>query len=106
MPRFILLLATAVVLMAGASGCGADSTATGDTGDKRRADSLRCRADSLVEAAHEAEPDCYRGYFGEALDLRRRAAILSPDTADKAEIEYLESRIQMIDTLYYYQSKL
>jgi len=70
------------------------------------ADSLRQRSDSLVEAARHVPPHRYKPYFEEALRLRRKAAALSGQAADSAAVGYLESRIQMLDTLYKYQIDL
>lgn len=74
--------------------------------DVTAAESLRHQSDSLVDAARHISPTQYREYFGRALELRREASRLAPDTTDSDAIKYLESRMRMIDTLYYYQSRL
>lgn len=86
--------------------CADTDAANAGHSDSTTADSLRQQSDSLANAARHAAPEQYREYFGRALDLRRKAYRLAPDTTDSAAIEYLESRIQMIDTLYYYQTLL
>lgn len=98
----------AVALAACCIGCSKGDAGATASKSNQTADSLRRCSDSLVEAARDVPPHRYREYFGEALELRRRAAAIDPeaDSADVAAIEYLESRMQMLDTLYKYQSEL